>query len=406
VDGGRAAMARLSAVKLRLWSLPFLATCAGACSSGGLKGGTDGGPHKIQPCSSLSFANPESWPAGNTPTGMAAADLNSDGVADVVVANGGDTVLTLLLSNDGGFLGPVSLDGGTNPRAIAIGDVNGDGNADLVVTELGSFQLGVYLGHGDGTFAAPRMSVESALYGVVLGDLDGDGNPDAVLVDTPGNKVGVRLNGDGGTFIYAGDYAPGVGPTAAALADFNGDGLLDIVVVGDFGGSVSILFGQADGGFSSPVGFATSLANGSTGVAVADFDQNGSPDVAVCNTGPEAASPTGDVDVFLNEGDGGLRLAFHYDTGVGPSGIVAADFDSNGWPDLAVSNQVDGTVTVLRNQADGGEFDPPKTFLAPALPTAITAGDFNADQRPDLSVAGGASGAAGTVAVLLNTCAL
>jgi hypothetical protein len=266
----------------------------------------------------------------NGGTDIALADLNGDGKLDAVIyspagvgiqlGNGNGTFQTQAIYPMGG---PVN-----GPGSVAISDLNGDGKPDLIVavwcasdcslgtpTEGGVFVL---FGNGNGTFqpAVASLSGGDGAISVAVGDLNGDGIPDILTANcgpgacspaSPGGVVGVLLGNGNGTFQPAVSYPAGNCPYAITVADVDGDGKLD-AVVGNWGsadgsnfGTISVLLGNGNGTFQSPVLFLSG-GDSVTSVAVADLNGDGKPDIAaigVTNNGQAQPSP-GIVGILLN----------------------------------------------------------------------------------------------------------
>ena len=242
---------------------------------------------------------------------VAVADVNADGKLDLLVANqcdiicatNGSPIAVLLGNGDGTFQAAVSYgSGGYEPSSIAVADVNGDGKPDLLVANrCGSSGsciigfVGVLLGNGDGTFqpAVTYSSGGSFADSIAVADVNGDGKLDLLVAnncvsscDTTGSAIGVLLGNGNGTFQAAVlsltapfSFNPG---GQIAVADFDGDGKLDLVT-----GSILVL-GNGDGTFQAPL-YLGAGPRENTGAAVGDFDGDGRPDVAL-----------GGVTVLLN----------------------------------------------------------------------------------------------------------
>ncbi len=205
------------------------------------------------------------------------------------------------------------------------------------------------------------------------------------------------------SFLPAVTVPVGVNPRAVTVADFNNDGKPDLAVLnaGPFStsqSSVSVLLGNGDGSFQPAV--TTALLNSGAGngnaqsVAVGDFNGDGLPDVALNTTGP--AGPA--VEVLLGKGDGSFQPN-HLILPVAqiPLSVAAGDFDHNGALDLVTANS-NGTVSVLLGNG-GGSFRPRVDLAVGAVPRAVAVGDFNGDGRLDVAVAQQLSN---TVSVLLG----
>ena len=303
---------------------------------------------------------------------------------------------------------------GSGPYAVATGDLRGIGIADLVGANCGSDTVSVLLGNGDGTFqTASNIASESfnCPISVTIADFNGDGLPDLAIANWGGESVSVLLgDGTGGfTEPTSSPYAVGNTPFAAIAADFNGDGIADLVVPnysnGD-AGTVSVLLGIGNGSFQSQVTYA--VGDGPRSVAVGDFNGDGFPDLAVANYGNGSGSTPGTVSVLLNSGTGTFAAATDspYTVGTSPIYVAVGDFRGVGKLDLAVTNSADNTISILLGNGDG-TFSPTPPTLPPTYPTGtepfgVAIGDFNGDGVADLAATNYNSGSTGTVSVLLG----
>jgi hypothetical protein len=166
-----------------------------------------------------------------------------------------------------------------------------------------------------------------------------------------------------------------------AVADFNGDGKPDLAVTGQpyarTPAYVSVLLGNGDGSFRTTGNNA--LGQGQVkALAAADFNGDGRMDLAVANGV--------NVAILLGNGDGTFQPAVEYPIGGGASFVAVGDFNGDGKPDLAVANGENNAVAILLNNGFGA-FGPPTSFAVGPSPGAIAVGDFNGDGRPDLAVA-------------------
>jgi hypothetical protein len=231
------------------------------------------------------------------------ADLNHDGIPDLAIANftGQGTVSILLGNGDGTFQSAQSYAAGIFPSSVAVGDFNGDGIPDLALAAgypncPGSSSVQVLLGNGDGTFqAATQYSAGDTPSCVAVRDLNGDGIADLAVTNFVSNDVSVLLGHGDGTFQAAVNYA--VGPSAApplslAVADFNRDGFPDLAVT--FAGGVRLLLGNGDGTFQ-PTPLSYVAGSYFSALAVGDFNRDGFSDLVVTN-------PDGNiVSILIND---------------------------------------------------------------------------------------------------------
>jgi hypothetical protein len=266
---------------------------------------------------------------------VAIKDVNGDGKPDLLVADGCQSLgcttgfhggVSVLLGNgDGTFQTAVTYDSaGADSLSIAVADINGDGHVDVVVANqcqsvacgAGDFGgVSVLLGNGDGTFQAAVSYPSSGVIAnsVVIGDINGDGHPDVVVANacqtSSCNSGGMSVllgNGDGTLQEPASYNSGGYAAGPVALADLNGDGKTDAIVLGRTApglrshGEVSVLINNGDGTFQSPARYSPhGIASDS--VVVGDMNGDGKIDVAVLNRFPESGgSGPSMIGLFLN----------------------------------------------------------------------------------------------------------
>ncbi len=342
------------------------------------------------------FNGPLDYLTGGTANSVVIADFNGDGLPDLAVANGGSANVSVLLQNSNGtFQAAVNYAVGNGPEAIQTGDVNGDGKPDLVVINITDNTLSVLLGNGDGTFQtlATPTSLPSGIGSLLattplaVGNFNSDNYLD-VAVTVPLAQVGtygiaVLLGNGDGTFQPPVTYALNARPSIVAVADFNNDGKPDIVAATSAG--FSVLLGNGDGTFQSPVN--TAMTSAPTGLVIADFNQDGNLDIATTITPPMAENY---LNLLYGNGNGTFQVQppLISTVGEGVVPVAAGDLNGDGKPDLIVIFSMTGAppgggpVESLLNNGDG-TFSVGTTLLGTV--TAVAAlSDLQGNQKLDL----------------------
>lgn len=183
-------------------------------------------------------------------------------------------------------------------------------------------------------------------------------------------------------------YPEGLYPVSSQSADFNGDGVPDLATV-SFGGTawLSILFGDGSGGYLAPETYPLLIE--SIDLVVADFDGDKDLDIVTSDTGRHWEGFS--ISLYLNDGTGHFTFADSFTIGnTGPSGITTADFNGDGWPDVATANDAsiicNNTVSVLLNNSGNG-FTGAQVYSISSCTNDIDSGDLNNDGSIDLVVA-------------------
>jgi hypothetical protein len=315
------------------------------------------------------LATKVSYPVGNTGTGsnsLVAADFDGDGKPDLAVAAYNSTgalgVVSVLRNNGNGTFAAKADYATGGGYAVTAGDFNGDGRADLTVANASrANSVSVLLNTGNGTFA-PRVDYVTGQTPLALAadDLDGDGQVDLAVTNYGGDSVSVLRNLGGGTFAARIDYATNTGPLGVEATDVTGDGRAELIVAAQKGGGVSVLRNNGNGTFAPRVDYATAALP--VDVVARDFDGDGDADLAVANSGGRT------VSLLANPGDGTFVAGASYCAGTSMplDGLAAADFNGDGSPDLAV---ITDFLYVIPNRADLPPRVQPGTFRS--SPTSI-----------------------------------
>jgi hypothetical protein len=329
------------------------------------------------------YTNQATHSTANTTTSVIATDVNGDGRVDLVyAAKTGDHLNVLIGLGDGGFLFRQSVFVPGSLWNVEAADVNRDGVIDLVGT-TGSTSLLLLLGNGNGTFRpAQPLSVGAGVspMRVTIADFNGDTFKDLAYSEAlpAGTNLWLMLGNGDGTFQSGAVIAnPAVGNFVES-ADFDGDGAMDLAYTSDTS-TFSVMLGNGDGTFALPQ--AVGVANG--GAAIADLNRDGALDIVTTNS---RTFTNGFDAVFLGNGDGTFRPARTNAVGMGPNSVAVGDINGDGNPDLATTNGASNSVSLLLGNGDG-TFHPSNALGVGLSPYSIAAADFDRDGLADVAIA-------------------
>jgi len=359
---------------------------------------------------------------------MASGDFDGDSKPDLIVSsNGGPAPFHFFRGNgDGTFTVGAGFGMEFTSWGVQAADLDGDGVLDVVGVTKDHDMVNLYHGHGDGTFTqTASYNAGSWAVRLAVGDLDGDGRPDVVAP--------LQVEGDLSTLLSAptpgkvgADYAVAqLLPSSIALGDLDGDGVLDAVVGNQTSKSVTVAFGAGGGAWRSPVNLA--LPTAPTGVAIGDVTGDAIPDIVVASstlsylpgtgvgtfgaqvvipgsstgTLPQLADLDGDGNldlvvatstgsaVYRGLGSGTFASPVPYPAGGAPGGLLLADVDGDGKRDLVTL--IAGSVGIRLGGA-AATFGPESDLAVPGIVArSVALGDVTGDGLADLVASGGGS---------------
>lgn len=298
----------------------------------------------------------------------------------------------------GGFR-EVTLATGHGPRWISVADVNHDKHPDLLVANAEAGTVTVLLGDGKGQFREAADSPVDAGHlpnDIAVADMNGDGNLDLVIADHQSPYVRVLLgDGRGGFRLAPGspvDMHSNPHPHGVAVADFNGDGKPDVATDSWGDNQIELLLGDGKGGLVTPGRYFAVGRRPYERLRTADFNHDGNPDIVTTNL------DDGTVTILLGDGKGGFRNApgSPYPAGGRPWQVFLDDLDGDGNADLIVipyqrdiSGPSENGVTVLLGDGKGG-FRPMPGSPLPLGDcrgaNSVAAGDLRGNDRRAIAV--------------------
>ena len=332
---------------------------------------------------------------GKGPAYLITADLNLDGLPDLVSANAKNNTLSVLISKgDGTFRKTLTFLVASEPTTIATGDVNGDGIPDLLTNSRGTGQFTSLLGYGNGSFRMlPGVKTGKVPLAIIPADFNRDEKMD-VAVTLTFDKMEIFLGSGDGTFNKGETYPTGSRPFSGVSEDFNKDGNTDIALAtsSSVSSAIRLYMGKENGTFSKPRNIAKGLVPLS--LIKKDMNGNGLQDLIF-------SSGQGDnMYMLLSRGDGTFEKEITFSGGGGPIALTAGHFNSDNQIDIAVANSRSSNFSLVIRTANESFHYPTRDYIvAGGTPLAITSGDYNDDGMTDIAVA---SNAKNTIEIYLQ----
>lgn len=350
-----------------------------------------------------SFARTASLATGMFPVRIGSADLDGNGLGDLVVASAFDGLATIAFQTAPGQFGNiVSRTVGSGPSSINFMDIDGQAGLDIVISGQVSGDVSILFNDTSHTFSSQSryrgglglFGLENGLNGptvrslqetasVAVADFTGDGIVDLVALNR-GWRSFTLLPGQGqGSFPNPqadNTYLTGERPTQISAGDFNGDGLPDVAILDQASAELWVYLNQSGGRFGQPL--RSAAGNEPSSFTVVNFNSDRKLDILVGNE-------FGDVLILLGDGAG------HFNPpprNLHNLPLAAADLNGDGWSDVVVADQANDRVSVFYRQPGTNQFtdqnrvvlqDPGQAVLAPG---AVQYLDLNGDGIPDYLV--------------------
>jgi len=367
-----------------------------------------GGGAAINPAS---FAYRIDTVTGTSPSFSTIADFDGDGKPDIAVTNAKSNTFSIFKNTSPtdaiSFLPIVDFPTSTNPQCVMSADFDGDGKPDVAVVNATSNSVTIY--KNTSTASAISFAIKSDFAVgktpviMAIGDLDKDGRLDIAVVNADDNSVSILRNTTTGTnisFAAKLDYATGTNPESLFIADLNLDGQPDVVVANYNSSTLSIFkntSAQGNISFAAKTDYPT--GTNPMSVSVADFNGDGTPDIATANY---TSSTVSILKNTVAAGQITLDAKVDYRVGGNPYCLYADDLDGDGKIDIATSNYASNNVSILKNATTSGSisFAIEVDFSVGKNPFNVVSGDLDLDGKPDLVTA---NYGANTLTVLKNT---
>ena len=330
------------------------------------------------PFAAGSFTKQRSYALEPESLSLSLGDLNQDSLVDVAVSQKRINSAGVFLQNPGHpgqFMTRRDYPAGSRPVGVVVDDLDDDSTSDIAAA--GNL-LAVLINdakHPGRIFTESSMNIPDATF-ITSADIDGDTRND--LVFTSGNTVTVLFQDSApataGSYTSSDSYVAGTGATEVAIADLNGDSLLDLAVANNKNnkGRVSVFFQDAlaIGTFQLPVHYDTDTR--AAAVAIGYLNDDALPDMAAANDRKDGGSVAVLMQDSLNPGT--FYPAELYSGNYGIDDVAIADLNQDGLDDLLVGDKVDISSEndptrwpYIRYQ----DASNPGAFLEPVYPVTI-----------------------------------
>ena len=290
------------------------------------------------------------------PLSLTTAYFNDDNLTDIAVVNDGTFTITILSSLGNGLfqiemnqhLGYDSI-----PQVVIATYFNQDTYIDLLIVNSGTSELIVLLNNPNSSFTISKYSTGSMSHPTSLdiGDLNNDTLMDVVVANSATNNIGIFLGRTDGIvdnmIPFSIDYS--FRPQSVVIIDFNNDTLLDILIIDSINKNLFIFNGYGNGSFELILKYSTGYNSNPSSFAIADFDIDNKLDVIVTD------NQTNHILIFSSYDKYFETSPIRYPTGKGSViySMDLADFNNDGYQDIVVSNNGAGSLAIHLNLGNG-----------------------------------------------------
>src|SRR5579863_7396405 len=291
---------------------------------------------------------------GVGPVAALTADFNHDGIPDLAVLNQTDDTVSIFIGNgDGTFALKGTFATGKNPVAMVSNDFNGDAHIDIAVVNQGDNTVSILLGNGDGTFQPQKtFATGSQPSAIAAADFNNDGRTDLAVTNQAANTVSIFMGNGDGTFTNNGALTTGNTPVAIAAGQFNLNNNTNIAlaVVNQVDNTLSVYLSNGDGTFKQTnnvvLNGTSTTGNKPVAITAGDFNLDGLTDLAVTDQDADT------VSILIGNGDGSFASPLNLPAGSAPAGLVSGEFlGTSHPPDLAIADTTANELTIILDKA-------------------------------------------------------
>ncbi|HOZ79647.1 MAG TPA: FG-GAP-like repeat-containing protein [Ferruginibacter sp.] len=337
------------------------------------------------------------------PDYLSAMDFDGDGKPDIAVSHkvignltpGSISILRNISANNRRIsLAPgISYTTGSTTSCVTAGDLDGDGKPELVSCSISDNTVSVFKNTsvpGTISFAARQdIDIVTSTTYVHIADIDGDGKPDIIFGRSSLGTISILRNtSSGGNISFAGiaDIGSSTGADIVETADFDRDGLTDIVVTNQFSGTTLSVFKNASTTGNVVLNSPVSINVGSlpSRIRIMDINMDGKPDMTV--TSSSAARV-----YFFQNASSGTSLSFNLPIiksissgSISPKDLTASDFNGDGKPDVAVETSA---MDIFQNMPGSFTSISNPVFIYANAPSAVCSADLDGDGKDDIVTA-------------------